>query len=84
MTPSDDLSRNRIAWDAKAADYATRAVPAGQHAAPRWGQLGIPESSVHALPPSVAGLDVIELGCGTRCRPARHSWSSPKSPGPAI
>jgi SAM-dependent methyltransferase len=31
----------------------------------RWGLFGAPESELHALPDDVAGLDVVELGCGT-------------------
>ena len=30
-----------------------------------WGVWQVPESQVRALPTSVAGLDVVELGCGT-------------------
>ncbi|HEV7134699.1 MAG TPA: class I SAM-dependent methyltransferase [Gaiellaceae bacterium] len=29
-----------------------------------WGVWGVPESEVHALPDDLAGLDVVELGCG--------------------
>jgi SAM-dependent methyltransferase len=29
-----------------------------------WGTWGVPESQLHALPDDVAGLDVVELGCG--------------------
>jgi SAM-dependent methyltransferase len=29
-----------------------------------WGTWGIPESELHALPDDLAGLDVVELGCG--------------------
>ena len=30
-----------------------------------WGIFGVPESTLDVLPQDVAGLDVIELGCGT-------------------
>jgi SAM-dependent methyltransferase len=62
----DHVLRNRSAWDRWAADYVAagerewRLTP-GQET---WGIWGIPESEVHLLP-DVAGLDSIELGCGT-------------------
>src|SRR6516162_8661973 len=64
MDTSDYLKCNRAAWNEFAKnEYAE----AGQHAwreSPHWGIWHIPESDVHLLP-DVAGLDVIELGCGT-------------------
>jgi ubiquinone/menaquinone biosynthesis C-methylase UbiE len=57
--------RNRSAWDAWASDYATWAPDAWKGDEVTWGQFGIPDAEVGALPPSVEGLDVIELGCGT-------------------
>jgi SAM-dependent methyltransferase len=59
----EHVRRNRAAWDVWAADYAG---PGRRNWAsePRWGIWHIPESEVHILP-DVAGLDVIELGCGT-------------------
>jgi SAM-dependent methyltransferase len=30
-----------------------------------WGQFGIPDEELGALPATVSGLDVVELGCGT-------------------
>lgn len=52
---------NREFWDADADDYQN-----AHHADisnPAWGAYRIPESEVEALP-SLAGLDVLELGCG--------------------
>ena len=46
-----------------AAEYAPRGRRSWQDE-PHWGIWGIPESDMHLLP-VVAGLDVIELGCGT-------------------
>ena len=43
-------------------------VAAGERAwteDPSWGLFGNPEAEVGVLPASVAGLDTIELGCGT-------------------
>ncbi len=46
-------------------EYPEWASRAWSQDEPTWGMLRIPDSSAHALPDSVAGLDVIELGCGT-------------------
>ena len=32
---------------------------------PTWGELHVPDASISALPDDVAGMDVIDLGCGT-------------------
>lgn len=52
---------NRAFWDADADDY--QAVHHGDISNPAWGAFRIPESEVRALP-DLAGLDVLELGCG--------------------
>ena len=55
--------RNRQYWDRTADQW----VEPGRRAwagPPTWGIWEIPESQLHAIPP-VAGLDTIELGCGT-------------------
>ena len=60
----DHVASNRRQWDAWAVDY----VAAGERAwteDPSWGLFGNPEAEVGVLPASVAGLDTIELGCGT-------------------
>src|SRR6202040_806341 len=59
----DHVARNRAAWNPWAAEYAE---PGRRNwsSEPSWGIWSIPESDVHILP-DVAGLDVIELGCGT-------------------
>ncbi|GAC1616409.1 MAG: hypothetical protein NVS9B1_26110 [Candidatus Dormibacteraceae bacterium] len=56
---------NRQAWARKNAEY-TDAKADGSWAREGvfWGLWGIPESEINVLPP-IAGLDVIELGCGT-------------------
>lgn len=61
----EHVLKNRAAWDV----MAQRFVEAGEHAwaetDPSWGIFSIPESEVGMLPTDVAGLDTIELGCGT-------------------
>lgn len=59
----DHVTRNRLAWDRWALDWAA----AGERnwaSQPSWGLWGIPESELHLID-DVGGLDVIELGCGT-------------------
>src|SRR5437588_12503960 len=59
----EHVRRNRVAWDEWAQEYAE---PGRRNWSeePSWGIWGIPETEVHLLP-DVAGLDTIELGCGT-------------------
>jgi SAM-dependent methyltransferase len=60
----EHVRRNRIAWDAIAPDY----VKTGRHGwqtEPSWGIWSVPETELRVLPESLAGLDAIELGCGT-------------------
>lgn len=57
--------RNRAAWDAWATDFATWAPRAWAADRVSWGQFDVPDAELGALPPSVEGLDAIELGCGT-------------------
>jgi SAM-dependent methyltransferase len=62
----DHTELNRRHWEENAA--AAHGPLARGHWArtePRWGLWATPESEVHALPPDVSGMDVIELGCGT-------------------
>ncbi len=55
---------NRELWDGMAAQYVEAARHNWASAEPYWGIWRIPEAHVGALP-DVAGLDTIELGCGT-------------------
>lgn len=63
MSGAPDHEHNRRAWDAASDDYQSRhraqlmATPKG------WGVWSIPESDLGLLGP-VAGLDVLEYGCG--------------------
>jgi SAM-dependent methyltransferase len=63
----DYVLRNRVEWDSWAANFVANgerswALPAGSE---KWGIWDIPESEVRLLPDNLAGLDTIELGCGT-------------------
>jgi len=55
---------NRTYWSAEAAAYVEPGRRAWADPEPTWGIWGVPESEVRILP-DVAGLDTIELGCGT-------------------
>jgi SAM-dependent methyltransferase len=54
---------NRATWDEDARNWVQRGREAWAKKEPVWGR-GNPESELHLLP-DVAGLDAIELGCGT-------------------
>jgi SAM-dependent methyltransferase len=62
---SDDAKRNRESWTQANAEYtdanASRVWAAEEMT---WGVYGVPEASINTLG-EVAGLDVVELGCGT-------------------
>ncbi len=66
---SDDAAeraqRNQSAWDGWATEYATWAPRAWTPHAFSWGQFGVLDAEIKALPLSVEGMDAIELGCGT-------------------
>ena len=63
----DHVQRNRAAWD----DWAPEFVANGERSwrlqpgDEKWGIWDIPEREVRLLPDDLAGLDTIELGCGT-------------------
>ena len=61
----EHVQKNRVVWDTWAAEYAAWAPQAWAEDAPTWGIFRLPDDELRALPESVAGLDVIELGCGT-------------------
>jgi SAM-dependent methyltransferase len=62
---SDYVGRNRVAWDAWAPNFAAWAPKAWADDELTWGIFSVPEAELGALPESVAGMDVVELGCGT-------------------
>jgi SAM-dependent methyltransferase len=60
----DHVRRNRQAWDVLAAESVEAGRRGWAEDRLTWGIWGIPERELQTLP-SVRGLDVIELGCGT-------------------
>ena len=60
----EHVRRNRLAWDRLAADYAEAGRRGWAEDDMSWGIWSVPERELRMLPP-VAGLDVIDLGCGT-------------------
>jgi SAM-dependent methyltransferase len=61
---TEDERRNRAFWDADADDYqAVHAPDLDPDHAQAWGVWRIPEAELHVLG-DVAGLDVLEYGCG--------------------
>jgi SAM-dependent methyltransferase len=61
--PEQHVFANRAAWDGWAAGFEANGEQNWQ-SEPAWGIWGIPEAELNLLP-DVAGLDTIELGCGT-------------------
>jgi SAM-dependent methyltransferase len=60
---TEHARRNREHWNRDAADYQRRNAPHIDRAEPAWGVWQIPESELNVLG-DVAGLDVLENGCG--------------------
>lgn len=61
----DHVRRNRAAWDEWAARFVENGERNWAQAEPTWGIWDVPEAQLRMLPANVAGLDAIELGCGT-------------------
>jgi SAM-dependent methyltransferase len=62
---TDDLARNRDLWTRTNAEYTDReAARQWSQEEITWGVWGVPERELRVLP-DVAGMDVLELGCGT-------------------
>ena len=60
---SDDAARNRVLWTDLAPNYAAQGERHWREE-PAWGIWRVPESELNVIG-DVAGLDVVELGCGT-------------------
>jgi SAM-dependent methyltransferase len=61
---TEHARRNRAAWDAMADEWVPAAERKWASDDPSWGVWGIPERELRVLP-ELAGLDAVELGCGT-------------------
>jgi SAM-dependent methyltransferase len=60
----DHVAKNRLYWDRTAPEWIAPGERNWAAAEPRWGIWGTPESDLRMFG-DVAGLDTIELGCGT-------------------
>jgi SAM-dependent methyltransferase len=61
----EHVRRNRGEWTRWAQEYAAWAPAAWAREELLWGVWGVPERELRVLPEGLAGLDVVELGCGT-------------------
>ena len=61
----EHVQKNRVKWDALAEHYVAAGERAWRRDSPCWGIWGTPESRLHLLLEDMAGIDAIELGCGT-------------------
>ena len=61
----DHLLINRDLWDADAANWVAVGERLWSLDTPEWGNWGNPDEGLNLLPPDMAGIDAIELGCGT-------------------
>lgn len=61
----EHVRRNRDQWDGWADQYVAAGLRNWASDCPTWGIWGLSEAQVGMFPDRVAGLDVIELGCGT-------------------
>lgn len=69
---SDHVALNRRHWDERAsAWHGPLARDHWRRAEPTWGLWNAPESQVRLLPEDIAGMDAVELGCGTAYVSAR-------------
>ena len=68
MPEPSDLSahaaRNRAVWNADAPNWVESGRESWASPTPWWGTWHIPEEELRILP-DLAGLDVLDLGCGT-------------------
>lgn len=61
----DHVRKNREAWEQFASDYVETGERNWATSEATWGIFDVPESELHMLPESAAGIDAVELGCGT-------------------
>lgn len=60
----DHVLVNRASWDDDAPNWVERGRTSWA-SEPHWGIWGVPESQLGLLPDDLAGLDALEIGCGT-------------------
>ena len=60
----DHVLVNRASWDDDAPNWVERGRTSWA-SEPHWGIWGVPESQLGLLPDDLAGLDAVEIGCGT-------------------
>ncbi|WP_397542554.1 methyltransferase domain-containing protein [Roseovarius salis] len=56
---------NRDLWNSMATDWVAAGERAWTSAAPFWGIWEVPETRLGMLPEDMAGMEAVELGCGT-------------------
>jgi SAM-dependent methyltransferase len=61
----EHLRANAEAWEERRDDQLRLAREQWGAAEPSWGIFGVPETVARLLPAHAAGMDVVELGCGT-------------------
>ena len=64
MNLPDHVRENKASWEAEAANYVEPARRSWATDEITWGIYDVREADLGALP-DVAGMDVVELGCGT-------------------
>ena len=64
MDLTEHAARNRAVWNADAPNWVENGRKAWASPTPWWGMWEIPEDELRILP-DVAGLDLLDLGCGT-------------------
>jgi SAM-dependent methyltransferase len=61
----EHVSANRDDWNRQADQWVAGGERAWATSEPIWGNWHIPESELRLIPKDMAGMDAIELGCGT-------------------
>jgi SAM-dependent methyltransferase len=61
----DHLTTNRDIWNADAANWVEFGERLWRLETPEWGSWGNPDEGLNLLPADMAGVEAIELGCGT-------------------
>jgi SAM-dependent methyltransferase len=62
---AEHVVENRRLWNGDAENWVAGGERHWAQAEPTWGMWGIPQGELPLLPDEMAGLDAVELGCGT-------------------